>query len=397
MAKIGRNAATHHDTFEFMYFPAFEELGLPEILTCIAVFAFLLETINCFLNFFPASRLRGVHTAEASRLPPVSVVICARNEEENLQEFLPRIMEQEYPDFEVVVVNDCSFDNTGHVIDAMAKKYPRLRKAEIKEDAYYKHGKKFAMLVGIKSAKHPHIVFTDADCYPASPLWLKNMAAGFTDEKEIVLGYGAYEKQQGFLNTLIRFDTFIIAAQFLSAAIRRKAYMGVGRNLAYTSTLFFKHKGFANHYHLQSGDDDLFVNNAATRQNVNVCISPDAVTYSRPKTTFKAWQMQKARHLTTAPHYNSKTKTRLTLNLFSQYFYLLATIALAFSMQTLLLIPAMLLLKTILLYVTLGKLARKLGERDLLAGSLFYWLILLFIYPIFQAGKLFYKPARWNR
>src|SRR5690606_6056352 len=132
--------------------------------------------------------------------------------------------------------------------------------------------KKFAMLVGIKSAKNNHLIFTDADCYPASNNWLAEMAAGFTDENKIVLGYGAYEKQKGFLNTCIRFDAFMIAIQYLSAAIKKSPYMGVGRNLAYTKELFFEEKGFSNHYHINSGDDDLFVNGAATENNTSVCI-----------------------------------------------------------------------------------------------------------------------------
>src|SRR5690606_26542382 len=124
---------------------------------------------------------------------------------------------------------------------------------------------------------------------------------GFSDKHEMVLGYGAYLKQKGFLNKLIRFDTFIIAVQYLSAAIKQKAYMGVGRNLAYTKDLFFKEKAFAKHYHIISGDDDLFVNQAAKKGNTNVCINKEAITYSKAKTTFKAWRLQKARHMTTAP------------------------------------------------------------------------------------------------
>ncbi len=379
-----------------MLFPRFTELGLPELLTMLAVFAFLLVVVNYLLNYLPVSVFKSIHLSTTDNEESMSVVICARNEDDNLTEFLPKVLTQDYPSFEVIVVNDCSFDNTETVIDEFAKIFPNLRKANIKEDAYYKHGKKFAMLVGIKAARHNRILFTDADCYPASDQWLRQMAAGFSEQREIVLGYGAYEKNKGFLNKLIRYDAFTIAVQYLSAGIKNRPYMGVGRNLAYTKELFFRQKGFSTHYHINSGDDDLFVNRAAPGGNHNVCVSKDAVTYSKAKKTFKQWRLQKARHLTTAPHYNATSRARLGFIWFTHYFFLFSLVGLAFSIQTLLLIPAFLLLKAILQWLVLARACKKLNEKDLLSGSFFYELVLLFIYPIFHLTKLFYKPNKWT-
>jgi len=379
-----------------MFFPEFREVGYPEVISVLALIGFLLLTLSYFLNYWPLTRFKAARLETGASLPPVSVIICAKNEDENLIEFLPKIMQQEYPEFEVIVVNDCSYDNTENVVDGLAKTYPNLRKATIKEDPYYKHGKKFAMLVGIKAATHIHLVFTDADCYPASNQWLKEMAMGFTESREIVIGYGAYEKQEGFLNKLIRFDTFIIAVNYFSAAIRNQPYMGVGRNLAYTSQLFFREKGFATHYHLTSGDDDLFVNQAASATNTNICATSNGITYSKPEKTFKQWNIQKTRHLSTGPLYNGATKRKLYFNYFSQYFFYLTLLPLAFSFKTVLLIPIFLLLKAILQTALLNTICKRLNEKDLLAGAMVYELILLFIYPIFHISKLFYKPNKWT-
>lgn len=379
-----------------MLFPDFIEPGFPEILSVVALLAFLLLIINYLLNYLPVTVFKNTRFPTEQSLMPVSVIICAKNEEENLAELLPKVLSQEYPDFEVVVVNDCSYDNTENVIDGFARIFPNLRKANIKEDPYYKHGKKFAMLVGIKAAKNNHLLFTDADCYPASSQWLKEMAAGFSGEKEIVLGYGAYEKQKGFLNKLIRFDAFMIAVCYLSATIKNKPYMGVGRNLAYTRELFFKEKGFSNHYHINSGDDDLFVNKAANATNTNVCIDKNAITYSKPEKTFRQWNIQKVRHLTTAPLYSPGSKSRIVFNYFSQYFFYASLLPLSFSIKTVLLIPIVLFLKIIAQMIILNKASKKLNEKDLLAGSALYELILLFIYPIFHLSKLFYKPNKWT-
>jgi glycosyltransferase involved in cell wall biosynthesis len=299
------------DTFVYMLLPEFKQIALPEIVTILASLGLVLILINYFFNYLPLSLFKTVRFPVNDSLEPVSIIICARNEEDNLAEFLPKILTQNYPEFEVIVVNDCSYDNTENVIDEFAKIFPNLRKTNIKEDDYYKHGKKFAMLVGIKAAKHNHLIFTDADCYPSSDQWLKEMSSGFSTSKEIVLGYGAYDKKPGFLNKLIRFDTFIIAVQYLSQAIKHKPFMGIGRNLAYTKELFFKEKGFSTHYHIQSGDDDLFVNQAVKNDNTNVCIHKDAITYSKAKTTFKDLRIQKARHLSTAPLYNIASKSKI--------------------------------------------------------------------------------------
>ncbi len=157
--------------------------------------------------------------------------------------------------------------------------------------------------MGIKAAKNDLIVFTDEDCKPSSKEWLSAISNGFNEGKEIVLGYGAYEKQGGILNALIRFDAIYIAIKYLSFAKLGVPYMGVGRNMAYRKDLFFKNIGFANHQHIKSGDDDLFVNETGNSKNTEVVIGSLTSTISKPKESFKEWFHQKRRHLTTGKQY----------------------------------------------------------------------------------------------
>lgn len=243
--------------------------------------------------------------------PGVSVIICAKNEETNLEHLLPHVLQQDYPEFEVVVVNDSSTDDTEQILIQLQSRFKNLRFTTIPPDEKHKRGKKLALTIGLKAAKYDYVLLTDADCYPVSDLWLARMASNFSEDKKIVLGYGGYERQKGLLNTMIRYETTFTAIQYLSQAIKGRPYMGVGRNLAYDKALFFDNKGFAAHYHLISGDDDLFVNENATGQNCAVEFSPESHTLSRPETTFRSWIKQKKRHLSAGSHYRTGSRIRL--------------------------------------------------------------------------------------
>lgn len=382
--------------FCLMYFPSFTQFGVDEFLLVIFLISLIGINIHYVISVLPVVRLKKNYLEESETNEPVSVIICARNEEDYLTEYLPKFLTQNYPDFEVIVVNDCSIDNTEHVIDEFAKIFPNLKKVNIKEDDYYKHGKKMAVMVGIKGAKHEHLLFTDADCYPINDLWLRDMSRGFVNKREIVLGYGAYQKEKGFLNTIIRFDTFLIAVQYLSAAINGEAYMGVGRNLAYKKSLFYSQKGFAKHYHIESGDDDLFINQAGNKENTNICITENAITYSIPKKTFSLWKKQKLRHLTTAPHYKSSSIVKLQISYAAQYFFYISLASLFFHKTTIISAFIGLFVKIIAQIILFNKAAKKLQEPDLWSMSFFYEFILLIIYPIFYISKLFYRPNKWK-
>ena len=239
---------------------------------------------------------------------PVSVIICARNEAENLKKFLPAVLEQDYPDYEVIVVNDCSEDNSYLILGNYLLQYPHLRISTVNKDPKFTHNKKFAQFIGIKAAKNEILLFTDADCQPESDKWLESMTSHFHEKTDFVLGYGGYINKKGLLNKYIRYDCLSIAMQYLGMAIRGIPYMGVGRNLAYRRSLFFANNGYGAHNHLISGDDDLFVNTNATKTNTTVEFRQETHTRSVPASDLKEWIIQKKRHLTTAPYYRLRDK-----------------------------------------------------------------------------------------
>jgi cellulose synthase/poly-beta-1,6-N-acetylglucosamine synthase-like glycosyltransferase len=236
-------------------------------------------------------------------LPPISLIIAARNEWDNLYENLPFILTQEYPQFEVIVINNQSSDDSSQLLRAFQNEYPNLHVIEVEKNPHLRPGKKLSITIGIKGAKYDHFILTDADCRPASRLWLQSMANSFTEEKELIIGYGPYTKSKGFLNRLIRFDTASIGISYYAMALAGMPYMGVGRNIGYTRRLFESVNGFRSHYGLASGDDDLFVQEAGNKKNVSINIDREAFCYSDPCGDWDSWIRQKTRHYTTTDRY----------------------------------------------------------------------------------------------
>lgn len=326
---------------------------------------------------------------------PVSVIICARNEAENLDANLPAVLTQKYPDYEVIVVNDCSNDHTDEILGKYLKKYKHLHTTNINEDKKFAHGKKLAVTIGVKAAKNDILVFTDADCQPVSNLWLARMQRNFTEKKAIVLGYGGYYTGKSLLNNYIRYETLMIAMQYFSYARSGHPYMGVGRNLAYRKSLFFANKGFASHYHLLSGDDDLFVNETANKENTAVEFSAESHTRSLTKRTVGEWIKQKRRHLTTSRYYKSKHKFLLGTELFSRFLYYGMFIYLLVNrMYPDYILPAF-GLRLALQIVFTKKAMKLLNEKNLLLSSLFFDVFsLLTNFTLFITNQLRFKRRR---
>lgn len=284
----------------------------------ILVLCIIATTINlgywCFIFSKLAFYQPKLHTSTLSTDGlPVSVIICARNESKNLQKNLDRILNQNYHSFEVIVVNDHSTDDTANVLLEFRKKNPYLRIINFTNNKKSHVGKKFALAKGIEAAQHETLLLTDADCHPASLNWIQKMQQPIREHIEIGLGYGPYETTTGILNKFIHYETVYTAIQYLSFALFKTPYMGVGRNLIYKKKLFHQAKGFDKHKHIASGDDDLFIKDVARKNNVSIIIDEDTFMYSEPKHTWKAYYRQKVRHLSTATTYNGQHQLMLGL------------------------------------------------------------------------------------
>jgi len=353
------------------------------------------QLIYTFLIHGKLAFFREKKVLSGDELPPVSVIIAARNEADNIYENLPFILDQNYPEFEVIVINHQSVDESSHLLNAYQRQYPNLHIIEIARNQHLRPGKKLSITLGVKGAKYDHLVLTDADCKPASRNWLRSIASRYTAGTELVLGYGPYAKKKGFLNRVIRFDTAWIAMSYFSMALAKLPYMGVGRNLAYTRFLFYEVHGFKSHYSLPSGDDDLFIQEAAKKRNFRIDIDPESFCFSEPSETWKSWVRQKTRHYSTSDRYQVIKKSLLGIYPLTLLFTMVSFVILILNSEYRLISLCVFGLLLIVKWWIQAKCMIRLGERKFAyfipLWDLFYTVLIPALY--YSGEKK--RPNRW--
>jgi cellulose synthase/poly-beta-1,6-N-acetylglucosamine synthase-like glycosyltransferase len=327
--------------------------------------------------------------------PPVSVIVCAHDEEPNLRELVPLLLQQTYPHFELIIVDDRSNDSTYDYLLALTATEPRVKMVRVTHTPAHIPGKKFALTLGIRAATHELILVTDADCRPVSSGWIEKMMGTLQPSHDFVIGISPYRDHVGFLNLFIRYESMLAAVQMAGFALLGMPYMGVGRNLLYRKELFLRGKGFNRHLQVTSGDDDLFLNEHATRSNVAVCLEPETLMISEPKTTWPAFFTQKVRHLSAGKHY--RFRHRAVLGVF----------AISLVASALLVVPvtavgasAALLAVLGVRWLALTMLLQSFSNRLRIRFEWWWVPVLDFVYAIYYlvAGPiaLFAKKVRWK-
>ncbi|MDX1666052.1 MAG: glycosyltransferase [Saprospiraceae bacterium] len=316
---------------------------------------------------------------------PVSVIICARNEAENLRDELPHFLNQNYRSFEIVVVNDNSSDQTGEVLLDFQNKYANLKIANLCIGKL-RAGKKGALSAGIAAAKNRVLLLTDSDCVPATNQWIETMQCSLSPDAEIGLAFGPYRKERGMLNRWIRYETAQTAIQYFSLAIVGLPYMGVGRNLIYTKTIFIHKGGLSRHKNIASGDDDLFINAAADASNVRVILDPASFVYSDPEKSWASYYNQKTRPFSTGRHYRTIHRLLLGLLAVSHVAHYVLGLLLIGMGRAVAMVMVLYLLRMAVVLIISGRIFARLRQTDLVS-----WLPLLdFSYPLYY---LIFSPA----
>ena len=347
-------------------------------------------------------RLGGKVTSQTDsdvQLPAVSVIVCAHNEYDNLQDYLSILLEQDYPCYEVIVVDDSSEDGSDLLLERWSRQYGNLYHTFVPRGARVLSNKKLALTIGIKAAHHDYLLLTDADCRPESKHWIREMMKGFSNEQtELVLGFSPYFEKKGLLNHIIGYDTLFNGLQYMGMARAGKPYMGVGRNLAYKRETFFSVGGFKGLLGNRAGDDDLFVNRIANAANTVVVNNPNSIVWSVPKTTWREWFHQKRRHLSVSPQYRTKSKIQLTLEPLSRgiFYASLLISAIVGNIELISIALALFLLRLLVQLIIINVSARRLNMRGYSLGLIAYDIILpLITLYMMLTQPLQKKPLYW--
>ncbi len=376
------------------------------IILCCFMVAWLIQMAYLWGLFRRMAFYKNEKKTVKKNFEPVSVIVCSRDSYHYLKDLVPAILSQDYPEFELVIVNDCSQDETGAYLNRLVMDHPEVNVVTLKENLNFFKGKKFPLSMGIKSAKYDMLLLTDADCKPNNDQWIKGMMSAYNDNTDIVIGYGPYFKRKGLLNKLIRFDTLYTAIQYLSMSLAKKTYMGVGRNLSYRRDLFYKNKGFTSHYNIPSGDDDLFISQVATKNNTNIFIDPDIRMESQPKQSWSGWVHQKRRHYSTANMYKTSTSFILGNLLLNRLFYYLLMPLLFLLPSTFIFndnafyyygfIGLLLAIHYASMVVIYSRTAKNLGEKGLLlAFTPFYDCFFVIFTVLLGIRNRISKPKGW--
>jgi GT2 family glycosyltransferase len=326
---------------------------------------------------------------------PVSVIVLVNNQYNDLRKNLPEILNQDYPDYEVVVVNENAEDGSEELLERFSEQYPHLKIVEMKQSLNWFKGRKFPLSIGIKSAKNEILLLTDIRCSPATSRWIAEMVAAYDERTEIVLAYSTFHTGSK-INIWYRFVAFYDALLYLSMAKSGLAFKGIGRNLSYRRSLFFDHKGFSSHYQINAGDDELFVNKAATRTNVRVQTSPASMINHTKSLSFAQWLANENDRLSTRRHF--KLWHRFIISLFttsSFFFYVLFVLLLIVNIQWPVVV-VLFLLRFISQMIIFGFAGKKLSEKGLLLLSPVFEIFLVLIDAIIWLKLLFSKTNKWS-
>ncbi len=369
------------------------------IISLIVTFIYVISTLvqSAFYVFMMAQwSKKQTNILSRNQVTPISVIVAAHNEEENLVKLIPILLDQNHHDFEVIVAVDRSNDESLAYLTALKATDNRLNFIDIKKTpSNYSH-KKYALSEAIKIAKNNLLVFTDADCTPVSQDWLSIVAASFKDKTEIAIGYSPYLKISGLLNRFIRYETLLTAIQYFTFSKAGIGYMGVGRNMAYQRDLFLKNDGYSTHRHITGGDDDLFIGRLANQHNVSTYYGNQAFVNTLPEQSWGNYFKQKRRHLSVGKHYKQSHQILLTMLGVSQIMFWLTFVILATIKINLPLLVLCFAIRILLQNAFFIKGTREIGDNFEYIWILFLDLIHTLFLIVMGPIGFFTKKVKWN-
>lgn len=360
------------------------------MITCLLIVAALCRLLYWLYFFVPLARHRSQVSVAQGSFPDVSVIICSKDGLSDLKTNLPEILDQNYPNYEVIVVDDHSTDGTLQYLHSISDS--KLKSISCTRDI---PGKKAALAEGIAASSHPYILLTDVDCRPLSPLWIKTMlTVAIKEEADMVLGYGPMSKTMRMVNAFSRYETLYTAMQYMGFALRDLPYMGVGRNLLYKRELYDKVGGFSSHEDIASGDDDLFVQDSLAYGSVAICLHPQSFVYSPSKQDLGSFLKQKTRHISTSTSYSWIHKILLA-GISGSHIVYFAMLAIALFCGLWPVAVAIHSIMLLLMWIIAYPIGRKTKSKELITYLPVFDMLMAVYYTVLACLPIFTKRNKW--
>ena len=247
----------------------------------------------------------------------LSIIIPARNEEDNIGACIQSILNQSYSKnlYEIIVVNDHSTDATASIVKTFNE--PNIKCIDLinfignETNSFKKKG----IEVGVAQANGELIITTDADCV-APPNWLQTIAAFYEEKKPdlIVMPVSIFPTPSG-VGLGVRFIEIFQALDFMTlqgitgSAVHKKIHsMCNGANLAYTKKAFNTVNGFAGINNIASGDDMMLMHKiySENKKGIVYLKSAAVIVQTKPVKTITEFINQRIRWASKADKYEDK-------------------------------------------------------------------------------------------
>ncbi|OQP68116.1 hypothetical protein A4R26_11285 [Niastella populi] len=305
----------------------------------------------------------------------ISVIIAARNEENNINGLLQSLYAQRYPKalYEVIIIDDHSTDNTWPLLQEQRFSSMQVKPLQlqdfIEERSAIASYKKKAIETGINAAAGTLIVTTDADCR-FNPMWLQTIAGFYeANNAKFIAAPVTFHNQHTLLSVFQSLDFLTLQGITAASVYKRFHSMCNGANLAYEKSAFYEVNGFNNIDNIASGDDMLLMHKIFKQYPNGVFYLKNraAIVTTDPVTTWKQFFHQRIRWASKADKYDDK---RIFIVLLLVYllnvFFLAGAVAAFFKTTWLMLVLLLLLAKVLIEFPFVNSVAIFFGRQKLM-------------------------------
>jgi len=288
-----------------------------------------ITAINClYYIIFSKFSFSKHSTAKEANQTPVSVIVYSKNEAALLPEFLSQFKDQTHTNYEIVLVNNASSDDTRYIFEAFQKDNQNVQIVNVENNEAFWGSRKYALTLGIKKATYENLLFTTTSAIFSSKDWIAKSSSFLNTDKQIFVGYSFFEKKGGFVNTFIRFSEIVSHLFNYGVGVITKPYHASQANFGYIKSLFFENRGFSDHMSIKEGSEDLFLKFNATSKNVVISTSKDNAVQKKSPASFSEWLQYKANQKYISRYYSFSNKLNLKLFGISQFlFFVLAIVS----------------------------------------------------------------------